>query len=202
MLIAVDFVDETRLLLDDSVEQDFISRYADPELLVYLRAAYHILQKDAPQFMKKVSIPTTADTTEYHIDDEIVDGIKLSIDGNNFIKTDIRKIFDLEEEEEDYYCTNNKELHLNKAQKDGATISFRFYRIKQLLSLDSEILLPLFLHESLRLLFLSRTFEKMPSRNDRNLSVHYLKRYRTELTSALKSTKQKHTGLRSSHQKI
>lgn len=202
MQVAVDFIDESRLLLDDSTKENFNSRYTDPELFVYLQNAYVILQSDAPQFIASKSIPTQKDETVYHVDDQILDGIKLFIQGDEFVKTSITKLQDLMDVEEDYYATNLNEIFLNKQPKEDQTIRFTYYKTKVLKSLDSGIEMPVYYHEALRLLFFSRAFEKMPAKNDRDLSIHYYKRYEREMFRVKNRTRQKYRGLTSNHQKI
>jgi hypothetical protein len=202
MLVASDFLDECRLLLDDSTATNFKSRYTDPELFAYLQGAYKKLQTDAPQFIATKKIATQEDTKEYYINDNLLDGIKLLIGEDEFVKTSLRKIMDLQDIYDNYYATNGDEILLNNFVKGGETLTFTYYKIKDLVSDDSEIAIPLYYHEALRLLFLSRTLEKQPSKNDRDLATHYYKLYMGELMQVKRNTRQKYRGLTSSHQKI
>jgi hypothetical protein len=200
-MIAQDFIEENRFLLDDKQKE---SRYTDLELLAYLQGAYATLQKDAPQFRKTITFDTEENKHEYHINYEVIDGISLKVAGKKYNKVtpDAYYLDDGDEWDTGIYTLEHNYLHINKLPRVPSQVVFVFYRIKELVGLDTDIVLPISLKESLRLLFLSRAFEKMPSKNDRDLSIHYYKRYQVELTSAMKRAKQKQSGLRSSHQKV
>ncbi len=202
MLVASDFIDENRLLLDDSTKENFKSRYTDPELFAYLQGVYKKLQTDAPQFTATKKLTTKELTKEYYIHDNLLDGIKLRIDGDEFYKTSLLKIHDLQDVYDSYYATKGDHIMINNYVLPDLPMIFTYYKIKNLVSIDSEIELPLYYHEALRLLFLSRTLEKQPSKNDRALAKHYYNLYRTELMSVKQSTRQKYRGLTSIHQKI
>lgn len=197
-MIVQDFIEESKLLLDDKQKQ---SRYTDLELLAYLQGAYKTLQKDAPQFRKTITFDTEIDKNEYVIPYEVIDGISLKVAGKKYDKVTVDAYF-LDDSEDSIYTVEHNHLYINKLPRVPSQVVFVFYRIKELIGLDTNIVLPMSLEESLRLLFLSRAFEKMPSKNDRDLSIHYYKRYQVELTSAIKRSKQKQSGLRSSHQKV
>ncbi len=203
MLIAQDFIDEQRLLIDnESMAQSKQSRYTEPELLAYLQSAYRIIQEDKPFFRKSIDIVAISEQKEYMIPYEILDGISLKIDKQESTKLDIESIFTKDNKYENYYATELNTIFINNSLEENTNILFTFYRIKELKSLDAQILLPTHFHEALRLLFLSRVFEKLPTRNERNLSIHYLKRYEKKLIQVTKNTKQKYRGVRSTYQKI
>ncbi len=198
-MVAADFIDENLELLTSkgaNIEANEL------ELFMYLQASYKIIQKDAPQFIKEVSFPTKENTKQYHVNSEIIDAISLRIIGESISKTSIDKLYEIDDTNNTYFAVNHNDIFFNNEMAANKEIKFVFYQMKFLKSLDSDIELPSLFDEALRLLFLSRVLEKTPSRNDRNLSIHYYKKYHAEILSVLKNSRQKYSNLSSNYQKI
>lgn len=197
-MVAIDFLDEQKILLEGANQG---VRYTDEELFVYLSNAYVLLQRDLPQFWETKSFETTEQTNTYYIDAEVIDGINLKIDGKELVKSSV-DLFGKDSCESGYLLHANEITIKPTPTKDGHIVDFSFWKTKKLLSADSDIELSPSSIEPLRLLFLSRVFEKMPKVNDRDLSVHYLKRYQAEIAQEKRKTKQRHKFVTTKYKKV
>jgi len=196
-MIARDFIEESKLLL---LQKGVNIDASDRELFIYLQSVYITLQKDAPQFSKKISFDIKPLVQEYNAGYEIIDGINLSIGGEKFVKTTQDMFYTLDDESMQYYTISHNDIIINTIPQKESIATFSFYYAKRLVDVESVLAIPIIFEESLRLLFLSRCCEKIPTRNDRNLSIHYLKRYNTEVESAKKVNKKRYKNITSTHQ--
>ena len=204
MLTAADFIDEVRLLIDIPSEKHIIKDISDPEMFVYLQGAYTMLQSFVPQFYGSVKIPTITDQNVYHVDDEIQDAIKLTLNGEEFTKTSITQLQDLTDETKGYYATNINEIFLNISPKDDTgMISFFYNKIKILHNMDAAIQIPYVYHEALRLLTLSRAFEKMfVSKDNKSTDNKYYQKAMSVLSTVKNRNKPRYKMVQSNHQKV
>ena len=80
--------------------------------------------------------------------------------------------------DEKIFNIQNKEILINPIPKDDDTGQVVYYYLKELENENDYITTPIEYEEALRLLYLSYIFEKPPRDfKDRDLSIHYLKRY-------------------------
>lgn len=187
-MVARDFIDENKILLGEAEKS---IRYTEEELFTYLQNAYNLLQRDLPQFFEQKSFETIKDMSVYYFDYEILDGIRLGNESDEYQKVSI-DLFGRDEYNKVYMIKSNS-IEIKPAPfKDGDKLKFDFWRIKKLQSLDNDLSLMSTTFEPLRLLFLSRCYEKMPKVNDRDLSIHYFKRYQAEIAQEKNKTKQRH----------
>lgn len=162
----------------------------NPELFIKLQRAYRKIQQDLPCFIANENIAIKEGTTLYHIKHIALKEISLFINGKKYIKQEKEYIFkDLKDEK--LYNLENKEIVIYPTPKNDNNATVSYYYQKELINENDYITTPIEYEEALRLLFLSYVFEKSPKdMTQRDLSIHYLKRYQVTIeTIKRKKTK-------------
>jgi len=201
-MVAKDFIEEQYEILDVGDDNE---NYKELELFTYLKSAYIQLQKDRPIFKEKITLLTVADENEYFIKDDVIDVDVVVINNIPYKKRIINRFNEecFSQRCEKIFSFDADKLYIYPAlKKDDMEIKISFSKAKRLDSEDADLNIPIFLEESLRLNFLSRACEKLPDRDNRNLSTHYLKRYKQEIYEAKKASKTRHRSVTSDFQII
>lgn len=201
-MVAADFLEEQKPVLD---EEGGLKRYNELELFTYLKRAYTVLQKDRPIFFSRKEIFTIKDENTYSFKDEIIDIDYLNVEDIPYEKVDVSKFHEkcFSQCSGFFYSVDMNKIYIYPTPKsDGLKISLSYSRIKELKNLDSDLLLNLAFEEALRLMFLSKALEKVPDRDNKNISMHYLKLYKQEISEAKRASKKRHRNIRSNFQII
>lgn len=174
-MIAKDFILEGSLELQEkSPDNKF---WKDEELFLKLARAYRTIQSDIPCFTSNEKFEVKEGIVLYHTKHKAIKGISLFINNYKYANQEKRYLF-TNEIDEKIFSIENKEILINPIPKDDDTGQVVYYYLKELENENDYITTPIEYEEALRLLYLSYIFEKPPRDfKDRDLSIHYLKRY-------------------------
>jgi len=197
-MIAKDFILECSYELQEkSKDKKF---WEDTELFIKLQRAYKTLQNDIPCFIANESIDIKEGVNLYNLKFISLKGISLFVNNNKYTEHEKEYIFKNLNDEK-IYNIFHKELLLYPIPKNDSKAIITYYYHKELGNENDYITTPIEYEEALRFIFLSYIFEKAPrNSNERDLSIHYLKRYEAKINS-LKIKKNKKS-ISSSYQRI
>lgn len=158
----------------------------ETELFIKLQRAYKEIQKDLPCFIEDEEIAIKEGIRVYNLKFEAIRHISFMINHHPYSfhekeyiykNLDHSKIYNLE----------TKQLLISPTPKKCNIGILAYYYIKELLNDNDFITVPYEYEEPLRLLFLSFVFEKAPKdMNQRDLSIHYLNRYKLSIAELKK----------------
>lgn len=174
-MIAKDFILEGSLELQEkSPDNKF---WKDEELFLKLARAYRTIQSDIPCFTSNEKFEVKEGIELYYTKHKAIKGISLFINNYKYANQEKRYLF-TNEINEKIFSIENREILINPIPKDDDTGQVVYYYLKELENENDYITTPIEYEEALRLLYLSYIFEKPPRDfKDRDLSIHYLKRY-------------------------
>lgn len=175
-MIAKDFILEASLELQERTTTGN-KFWKDEELYIKLVRAYREIQVDLPCFISNQAFKIKEGIAEYHTKHYGIKGISLYINNKLYNEQNLGYIFSNIDKEPIYNLTS-RVLTISPVPQKDAIGEFTYSYYKELSSENDYITLPLEYMEGLRLLFLSFVFEKSPRNSkERDLAVHYLKRY-------------------------
>lgn len=197
-MTAKDFILESSYELQEkSKDKKF---WEDTELFIKLQRAYRNIQKDLPCFMESENISIKEGISLYHIKHTSIKEISLFINDKKYIEHEKEYIFRNINDEKLYNLTRKELLIYPIPKCDNSAVISYFYQ-KELLNDNDFITIPIEYEEALRLLYLAYVFEKAPKdMTQRDLSIHYLKRYQSA-KEIINRTKKKRRAL-SNYQRI
>ena len=208
-MLVSDFITELKPIIKKKAGNE---NYDDIELYGYLKSVYVQLQKDKPIFTKFIILKTVKDEMTYTLDEEVSDVTFLSTAGSEYKKQRIdnfHKIYASQISNEPIFSIDLNQVYLYpKPSATDMDIDLSANILKEITGeFDTAVFeVPLMLRESLRLLFLSRAFEKIPNKViDKtyvDLSLHYLKRYKQEIEEVKKASKIRHRNVKSNFQRF
>jgi len=173
-MLAKDFILESSLELQERATNNK-KFYSPEELFLKLNKAYKEIQKDLPCFICNETIDIKQGINLYHLKHKALKGISLFV---NNIKYKLENVKYTYNTRENIYSIVNKELYISKVPSSKAKANITYYYYKGLTNENDYLTLSLEYLEALRLLFLSFVFEKATrDSKERDLCVHYLKRY-------------------------
>lgn len=176
-MLVSDLIEELKIdFQEKSTDEKF---WDEPQLLVKIKRAYKKIQNDIPYFISNEELLIQEGTKESLLTSESLEAISLKIDDEDyrFCEIDDLSIY----KDKKYYSLAQDVLILaTDVEKDSqADISYK--HLKLLEDVSSKIELPSNYDEALRCLSLSYIYEKSKGNSkERDLSVHYLKRYNAE----------------------
>ena len=160
--------------------------WSEDELFVKLQRSYISLQADLPFFMVKENLDIQKDISEYSLLQAPIKDIGLKIDNRIFNYIDYDNFF-LIDRTNNYsvdkkYTFDEKVLMIDFTPTVEKKLEISYRYAKVLLDKNDEIGTPLIYDDALRLRFLANIHEKpIASVDYRDLSLHYLKLYRSEV---------------------
>ena len=186
-MIAKDFILESSYELQEkSKDKKF---WEEPELFIKLQRAYRKIQQDLPCFIANADVAIKEGISLYHIKYIAIKGISFFVNGKKYFEQEKEYIFKNLGDEK-LYNLEHKELVIYPTPKSDNDGIVSYYYQKELENEYDYITTPIEYEEALRLLYLAYVFEKAPKdMTQRDLSIHYLKRYQT----AMESIKRKKT---------
>lgn len=187
-MIAKDFILESSFELQEkSKDKKF---WEDTELFIKLQRAYRNIQKDLPCFIESENISIKEGTIVYPLKFIAIKGISFFVNGKKYLEQEKEYIFKNLGDER-LYNLSHKELSIYPTPVSDNNGIASYYYQKELENENDYITTPIEYEEALRLLYLAYVFEKAPKdMTQRDLSIHYLKRYQTTLdTLKRKKTK-------------
>jgi|GEM_PF-2006221 len=190
-MLAKDFILESSLELQERATNNK-KFYSDEELFLKLNKAYKEIQKDLPCFIFNETIDIKQGINLYHLKHKALKGISLFVNNIKYKLENVKYTYmsilpSAGNTKEHIYSVVNKELYISKVpsekansqgERNKAKANITYYYYKSLTNENDYLTLPLEYLEALRLLFLSFVFEKATrDSKERDLCVHYLKRY-------------------------
>lgn len=197
-MTAKDFILESSYELQEkSKDKKF---WEDTELFIKLQRAYRNIQKDLPCFIANENISIKEGISVYNLKFTSIKGISLFINSKKYQEQEKEYIYKNLNDEK-LYNLEHKELTIYPAPRCDNNSTIAYYYQKELENENDYITTPIEYEEALRLLYLAYVFEKAPKdMTQRDLSIHYLKRYQNTLeTLKRKKTKKSATN---SYQRI
>ncbi len=174
-MLAKDFILEASLELQEKNKVDKF--WKDEELFLKLARAYRTIQSDIPCFTSNEKFEVKEGIELYYTKHKAIKGISLYINNYKYVNQDKKYLF-TNESDEKIFNVQNKEILINPIPKSDDTGRVVYYYLKELENENDYITTPIEYEEAIRLLFFSYIFEKPPRDfKDRDLSIHYLKRY-------------------------
>lgn len=196
-MIAKDFILESSYELQQKAGNKF---WEETELIIKLQRAYKVIQKDLPCFIESEQVSIKEGISLYNLKHIAIKGINLSINNREYKEQEQEELFKNSSNER-LYSLNHKELYISPIPANANNGILTYYYRKELENENDYITTPIEYEEALRLLYLSYVFEKAPKdMTQRDLSIHYLKRYEMQKDS-IKSKKKKKS-VNSSYQRI
>lgn len=197
-MTAKDFILESSYELQEkSKDKKF---WEDTELFIKLQRAYRKIQQDLPCFIANADVAIKEGINSYNLKFIAIKGISFFINGKKYSEQEKEYIFKNLNDEK-LFNLSHKELSIypTPVNDNNGIISY-FYQ-KEIENENDYITTPIEYEEALRLLYLAYVFEKAPKdMTQRDLSIHYLKRYQATLeTLKRKKTKKSATN---SYQRI
>jgi hypothetical protein len=176
-MIVSDFL---KILKVDFQEKNADKEFWDnPQLLIKIIRAYNKIQNDVPYFISRENLFIKEDITQYHLKHKALEDNSLKIE-KSFYKFCESEDFYLYEGQA-FYTLEKEILTLTKTPIKDSTARISYKYAKEIKSENCEIELPSKYNEALRTLTLSYIYEKSKGNSkERDLSVHYLKRYQSE----------------------
>lgn len=188
-MIAKDFILEASYELQEKSKAKKF--WEDPELFIKLQRAYRTIQTDLPCFIANEDIAIKEGIAIYNLKFTAIKGISFFINSKKYLEQEKENIFKKLSDEK-LYNLEHKELIIYPTPKCDNDSTIAYFYQKELENENDYITTPIEFEEALRLLFLAYVFEKAPKdMTQRDLSIHYLKRYQTamELIKRKKTTK-------------
>lgn len=197
-MIAKDFILETSYELQEkSKDKKF---WEEPELFIKLQRAYRKIQQDLPCFIANEDVAIKEGTNFYFLKFIAIKGVSFFINGKKYLEQEKEYIFKNLGDEK-LYNISHRELRIYPTPISDNNGIISYYYQKELENDNDYITTPIDYEEALRLLYLAYVFEKAPKdMTQRDLSIHYLKRYKTEMESIKKKKIKKSTSY--SYQRI
>ena len=176
-MTAKDFIlESSHELQEKSKDKKF---WEDTELFIKLQRAYRTIQQDLPCFIANADVAIKEGISLYHIKYIAIKGISFFINGKKYFEQEKEDIFKKHGDEKLYNLEHKELVIYPTPQSDNEGIVSYYYQ-KELENENDYITTPIEYEEALRLLYLAYVFEKAPKdMTQRDLSIHYLKRYQT-----------------------
>ena len=199
-MIARDFILEASLELQEKSKD--IKFWKDEELFIKLARAYRKIQKDLPCFVSNEKLDLKEGIDLYNLKNKSIKAISLYINGIKYTEQ-IKEYIYTNTNDEKIFNISDKELLISPTPLvSNFKIKATYYYQKDLENENDYITTPIEYEEALRLLFLSYVFEKPPrDMRERDLSIHYLKRYELE-KAELKKYKRNTKSVNITYQRI
>lgn len=199
-MIAKDFILESYYELKMNLQNKADSKFwEDRELFLKLARAYRQIQNDLPCFVSNESIDIKEGKSLYYLKHNCIKASYCFIDGRKYHLQEKDEINN--NQKSNFYNIQGRELLISHLPKEARANVTYFYQ-KELSNENDYLTLPLEYEEALRLLYFSYVFEKSPKAlQDRDLSIHYLKRYEIK-KEELKRKKTKQKFVNFSYQRI
>lgn len=197
-MIAKDFILETSFELQEkSKDKKF---WEDTELFIKLQRAYKNIQTDLPCFIEHSDISIKEGIARYNLKHTAIKGVSFFVNGKKYLEQEKEYIFKNLNDEKLYNLERKELIIYPTPECDNIGLISYFYQ-KELENENDYITTPIEYEEALRLLFLAYVFEKAPKdMTQRDLSIHYLKRYQNALDTLKRKKKIK--GVTNSYQRI
>ncbi len=174
--------------------------WEDTELFIKLQRAYKTLQNDLPCFIANENIEIKEGISLYNLKHISIKGVSFFVNNKKYIEQEKEYIFQNLNDEK-IYNLSHKELTVYPLPKANNNGIIAYYYIKELTNENDFITTPIEYEEALRLIYLSYVFEKAPKNsNERDLAIHYLKRYTLQVDDLKKKKSKKSSS--SSYQRI
>lgn len=197
-MTAQDFISILSLDLQETNAKEKF--WDNPQLFVKLQRAYKKVQDDLPYFVSKEKLLIEEGNTKAYLKHEAIEDVSFKIDSMPYKYCENDNLYSYEDSY--YYTMDRKELTLARVPEKEMQGVIAYKYAKQLETLTDEIALPSKYEEALRLLTLSYVFEKSKGNSkERDLSVHYLKRYDRE-TMIIRRKRKRAKNVRSIYQKV
>ncbi|PID47325.1 MAG: hypothetical protein CR967_04620 [Proteobacteria bacterium] len=194
-MIASDFIDETKLLL-----QQKSKHWHGRELFIHLSRAYNLLQFDLPYFSYKEDIGVLKGDDSFYLLFKPLENISLQLNG---IKCKYSNIENLYNHKDSRYCFEGEKVLLNFKAKTDCSVLICYKYARELKNKGCTFDLPPQYLEALRLLFLSFIYEKpILNTKERNLSSYYKKQYLVTINNIPKNTRNMAKNIKSKYQRI
>lgn len=187
-MVASDFILEASFELQEKNQDKKF--WNNSELFIKLQRAYKQIQKDLPYFVASEQIDIKQGINLYHLKFRSIKEISFFINDKKYVYEELEELFDMPENK--IYNISSKQLQISPIPIHDNKGIVSYYYLKELENENDYITTPIKYEEALRLLFLAYVFEKAPKdMTQRDLSIHYLKRYESakELLKRSKKTK-------------
>ena len=174
--------------------------WSEPELFIKLQKAYREIQNDLPCFISSEIIDIKEGIELYYLKFSSIKRIDFRVNDTKYSFEELEYINEVYQE--NIYSLTQKQLLINKVPLKDGIGKIKYFYLKELENENDFITTPFNYEEALRLLALSYIFEKAPKDSaKRDLSIHYLKRYRDKLDE-LKNKKQIKRNQKSKYQRV
>ena len=196
-MLVKDFIAKTR---DDLQEKS--QQWSDPSLLLKLQESYIDLQFDLPYFIANEKIAIKKGISTYHINSIFLKDISFKISNSTYRYTDMENLF-TNNDGTNLYSYQAGEIITSVEQLKDVEAKLIYKYQKEIKNANCYIEIPPNWHKCLRFLFMSKIHEK-PTRNtkERDLSVHYLKLYNTEVDKLKSQPKARAKNIQTKYIKI
>ncbi len=197
-MTAKDFISILTIDLQESNPNEKF--WDDPQLLIKLQRAYKKVQEDIPYFISKENLVIEEGITRYYLKHKAIETVSLEAGITFFIYCEEDRLFQYKGL--NYYTLDRNKLYLAKELNKDEEVVISYKYAKTIETINDEVELPARYDEALRLLTLSYIHEKSKGNSkERDLSVHYLKRYNSEVLN-IKRKRKRVKNIRSNYQKV
>lgn len=187
-MIVSDFLKILKIdFQEKNVDKEF---WDEPQLLIKIQRAYRKVQNDVPYFIYRENLSIEKGTESYLLTYKALEDNSFKIENRTYTFCENDDLDDYEGK--NYYTLEKENLILAKEPNSDMEARISYKYAKEIASEECEIELPNKYDEALRCMTLSYIYEKSRGNSkERDLSVHYLKRYQTEVFNLKR--KKKHT---------